>query len=380
MAPSLRWDIFCRVVDNFGDAGVCWRLARQLAHEHGLAVTLWIDDVATLASIASSISPSLDDQLAERVRVRRFSEAAGSCAPLADVVIEGFGCGLPDAYVATMLAASRPPVWIVLEYLSAEPWIEASHMLPSPHPRLPLKRWFWFPGFTERTGGLIRESDLMRLRDERTKTQPTAPLDPIVASPADRLEISLFCYSNPALAALLSAWADGPTRVNCTIAAGVAHSEIVRWTGSDAPDPGSALTRGQLTLHIEPLVDHQAFDRRLWRSDLNFVRGEDSFVRAQWAAKPLVWHVYPQAEDAHLVKMDAYLLRQETDLPETARMAQRAFWYAWNSGAARATTAAWPAFRDALPALRVNALAWARALSAQEDMTTRLVTFCENRL
>ena len=380
MAPSLRWDIFCRVVDNFGDAGVCWRLARQLAHEHGLAVTLWIDDVATLARIAFSISASIDDQLADRVRVRRISEAATRCAPLADVVIEGFGCGLPDPYVATMLAASRPPVWIVLEYLSAEPWIEASHMLPSPHPRLPLKRWFWFPGFTERTGGLIRESNLLRLRDEKTKTEHTAALDPIVASPADQLEISLFCYSNPALPALLSAWADGPARVNCIVPAGVAQSEIERWTGGVAPDAGSALTRGQLTIQIEPLVDQQAFDRRLWRSDLNFVRGEDSFVRAQWAARPLVWHVYPQTEDAHLVKMDAYLLRQETDLPETARTAQREFWYAWNSGAAGATAAAWPVFREALPALRVNALAWARALSEQEDMTTRLVTFCENRL
>ncbi|HET9045379.1 MAG TPA: elongation factor P maturation arginine rhamnosyltransferase EarP, partial [Casimicrobiaceae bacterium] len=38
-----RWDVFCKVVDNFGDAGVCWRLARQLVAEHDLAVTLWID-------------------------------------------------------------------------------------------------------------------------------------------------------------------------------------------------------------------------------------------------------------------------------------------------------------------------------------------------
>jgi hypothetical protein len=46
----LRFEIFCRVVDNFGDAGVCWRVARQLAREHGFAVRLWIDRVETLAA------------------------------------------------------------------------------------------------------------------------------------------------------------------------------------------------------------------------------------------------------------------------------------------------------------------------------------------
>ena len=27
----LLWDIFCQVIDNHGDVGVCWRLARELA-------------------------------------------------------------------------------------------------------------------------------------------------------------------------------------------------------------------------------------------------------------------------------------------------------------------------------------------------------------
>ena len=157
MAPSLRWDIFCRVVDNFGDAGVCWRLARQLAREHGLAVTLWIDDVASLARIVPALDADLDDQPASGVRVRRLTDPLPAGVEPADVVIDGFGGGLPDGYVAAMVEARRPPVWVVLEYLSAEPWIDASHALPSPHPQLPLTRWFWFPGFTPKTGGLLRE-------------------------------------------------------------------------------------------------------------------------------------------------------------------------------------------------------------------------------
>jgi uncharacterized repeat protein (TIGR03837 family) len=151
MTPSLRWDIFCRVVDNFGDGGVCWRLARQLAAEHGLAVTLWIDDVATLAHIEPSLDPRRDDQVARSVRVRSSSPAHEVPFQNPDVVIEAFGCGLPDAYREAMSREPRPPVWINLEYLSAEAWVESAHALPSPHPRLPLTCWFYFPGFTPNT-------------------------------------------------------------------------------------------------------------------------------------------------------------------------------------------------------------------------------------
>ena len=40
------WDIFCSVVDNFGDIGVCWRLARRLSAGLGQQVRLWVDDLA----------------------------------------------------------------------------------------------------------------------------------------------------------------------------------------------------------------------------------------------------------------------------------------------------------------------------------------------
>ena len=165
MPPSLRWDVFCRVVDNFGDGGVCWRLARQLAAEHGLAVTLWIDDVATLARIEPALDPQQDDQVARGVRVRRSSVAQPATFLDPDVVIEAFGCGLPDSYREAMAAETRPPVWINLEYLSAEGWIEAAHALPSPHPLLPLTCWFYFPGFTRGTGGLLREKGLRTTRN-----------------------------------------------------------------------------------------------------------------------------------------------------------------------------------------------------------------------
>jgi len=383
MAPSLRWDIFCRVVDNFGDAGVCWRLARQLAHEHGLAVTLWIDDLRSLARFVPELRTDLPEQAAAGVRVLWSTDQLPADLVLPDVVIEGFGCGLPDAYVTAMAEAPRPPVWVVLEYLSAEPWIDASHGLPSPHPRLPLTRWFWFPGFTPTTGGLLRETGLLTARDA-FRSDPTGPAGAWRAAgylpDPEALYVCLFCYANPALTALLDAWAEGDEPVACMVPEGVALSELDRWTGGALPPPGAAYTRGRLALAVAPFVDQPAFDRRLWAADLNFVRGEDSFVRAQWAAQPFVWHIYPQDDDAHLAKMDAFLTRFEGGLPEDLRIDQRTFWYAWNAGDPVTTADAWRGFRAALPAVKAATRAWSLALAHQADLATGLVKFCENRL
>jgi uncharacterized repeat protein (TIGR03837 family) len=383
LPPSLRWDVFCRVVDNFGDAGVCWRLARQLTQQHGIAVTLWIDDVGSLARFVPGLVADRVDQAASGVRVRSLTSLSPGELTLPDVVIEGFGCGLPDAYVAAMAERARPPVWVVLEYLSAEPWIDASHALPSRHPRLPLTRWFWFPGFTAKTGGVLREAGLLEARDafRADDTARERMWRAIGVAPApDALAVSLFCYANPALPALLDAWAEGDEPIACVVPDGVARSALDQWAGGAVPHPGSPLARGRLSLHVVPFVDQDAFDRRLWACDLNFVRGEDSFLRAQWAGQPYVWHIYPQEDDAHLTKMDAFLTRIENGLPDVVRLAQRTFWYAWNAGDPVTTSDAWSGYRAAMPAITVLARAWARALARQPELAGGLVKFCESRL
>ena len=383
MTPSLRWDLFCRVVDNYGDGGVCWRLARQLASEHGLVVTLWIDDVASLARIEPALDPRRDYQVARSVRVRTFTPSHPAQYLEPDVVIEGFGCGLPDDYRDAMAVAPRRPVWVNLEYLSAEGWVESAHALPSPHPRLPLNRWFYFPGFTTATGGLLREAGLEAAPSafRRDAAQRQALWHSLGVQPAEPgLTVSLFCYANAALPALLDVWAEGDEAIVCVVPEGVAQSELDRWTGGAIPHPGMPVVRGRLTLAVAKFVVQDAFDHRLWACDLNFVRGEDSLVRALWAMQPLVWQIYPQAEDVHLLKLDALLARCEADMDAGAARAQRAFWHAWNRGDPEATAAAWPAFREALPRLRVRGSEWAQALARQSDLAKGLVTFCETRL
>jgi uncharacterized repeat protein (TIGR03837 family) len=155
----MHWDVFCQVVDNHGDVGVCWRLARELA-ARGQQVRLWVDDARALAWMAP--------EGAAGVAVLPWAGAeagVGTRARVApgDVVVEAFGCTLPAAFVQRMASAELPPLWLNLEYLSAEAYVERSHQLPSPVLSglgQGLHKWFFYPGFTPATGGLLREADL----------------------------------------------------------------------------------------------------------------------------------------------------------------------------------------------------------------------------
>lgn len=365
-----RWDVFCRVVDNYGDAGVCWRLARQLAAGHGLDVTLWIDRIGTLACFEPAIDPQAATQRSHGIQLRLLDDAVQPKV-LPDVVVEAFGCGLPELYLEAMEASARPPLWFNLEYLSAEPWVDTAHGLASPLPRRALTRYFWFPGFTARTGGLIRESDLPAPRAHG------APLD---ETPAAALRVVLFCYPNPALPALFDIWAEGDEAIECVVPEGVAVAALDRWLQGNVPHANQSVTRGRLTLRIRPFSSQESFDELLATAGVNFVRGEDSFVRAQWVARPFVWQPYPQDEDAHALKLDAFLARFTADLAEPARGALIAFCRAFSAGDTVATALAWPAFRAQTAALAQHGWRWAGHLATLPDLASGLVTFARNKL
>jgi uncharacterized repeat protein (TIGR03837 family) len=373
-----RWDVFCKVVDNFGDAGVSWRLARQLAAEHALDVTLWLDQLPVLARLAPGVSPELPVQTADGVTIRKLEEPPAGFDP-ADVVIDAFGGGLPDRYVAAIAARAAPPCWFVLEYLSAEAWIEGSHGLASPHPQWPIARRFWFPGYTARTGGLLRERDLLARRDAfRAGPDALAALWSSLGVPApggDEIRVSLFCYACRALPDLLDAWGEGDVPIVCLVPEGVATGAIDAWAGGSVPHArGEPIVRGRLELHAIPFVDQDSYDRLLWACDINFVRGEDSFVRAQWAARPFAWHLYPQAEGAHFAKLDAFLDRYTAGLAGADASAACRWMRAWNGDEnAGPVAAAWLDFAAARPRLMLHGETWARTLAALPDLASTLV-------
>ncbi len=376
-----NWDIFCSVVDNFGDIGVCWRLARQLTADHGLHVRLWVDDLASFRRLCPEINPERSEQKQQGITIRQWTTPFVHDSQVADVVIEAFGCDLPDVYLAAMATRPSAPVWINLEYLSAEDWIGSCHGLASPHPRLPLRKYFFFPGFVSESGGLLREAGLMQQHLAwQAEAADNRRYFGLPAVQPDEILVSLFCYENSGLPALLQSWAAGGTPLRCLVPEGPALRQAAACLGHPALRPGELDQQGSLTLHALPFSSQQDYDRLLSLCDLNFVRGEDSFVRAQWARRPLIWQIYPQDQDAHLVKLGAFLDRYCVGLSQPAAAGCRDFWRDWNGASANAAAENWPAFRSVLPELSAHAAAWAEQLSAQTDLAGNLVRFCENLL
>ncbi len=316
MHTSHLWDIFCTVIDNHGDLGVSWRLARQL-RDAGQRVRLWVDEASALAWMAPTAAQ--EPNIAVNAWAQASDAATLAALPPADVWVEAFGCEMPQAFVTHFVAhaaahRSQQPAWINLEYLSAEAWVTRMHGLPSPVMSGPAKGWtkrFFYPGFMPGTGGLLREADLLQRQKTFDRTawrQRHAP----TLQPGGRL-ISLFCYEPAALPQLL---------LQLT---GTADHLLV--------PPGRPLAAVQQALATMPVhpdwtalpyTDQHGFDEMLRACDLNFVRGEDSLVRALWAGQPFVWQIYPQDDNAHHAKLQAFL--DWLQAPQSLRSAHRV----WN--------------------------------------------------
>lgn len=367
--------IFCKVVDNYGDIGICWRLARQLRGEHGLALTLWVDDLASFRRICPEVDPAAALQRVQGVTVRHWRGQDDDYLPadVADIVIEFFACDIPPKYIEAMAARTPKPVWLNLEGLTAEEWVEGCHKLPSMHPRLKLTKHFFFPGFTRNTGGLLREAGLERERLAFGAPQARAFLHGLGLADAeiDAFKVSLFCYPHAPVAALFDAWRTGGEPITCLVPEGVAAAAVEAFLGAPGV-AGASATRGALTLRVLSFVPQPDYDRLLWACDLNFVRGEDSWVRAQWAGKPFVWHIYPQDENLHHKKLRAFLGRYAAGLDSLEAISLH-----WNGAAGEDGDwpALWSALRHDSDRIAARSADWQAEMSKNGDLASNLVAF-----
>ncbi|WP_374586678.1 elongation factor P maturation arginine rhamnosyltransferase EarP [Pseudoduganella sp.] len=373
--PSLSLDLFCKVVDNFGDIGICWRLARQLEREHGIAVRLWVDDLHAFHRICPQVDRAAAQQVIDNVAVRHWAGQDGEYTPadVADIVIEFFACDIPPGYIAAMAQRPVKPVWLNLEGLSAEEWVEGCHSLPSKHPRLPLTKYFFFPGFTDKTGGLLCESGLEAERAAFAADPAAAPAFlaslGVSAAEAAALKVSLFCYPYAPVAELFAAWRDGGAPVTCLVPEGVAADAVAAFLGQPAV-PGAVHSAGALTVRVLPFVPQQDYDKLLWSCDLNFVRGEDSWVRAQWAGKSFIWHIYAQDENLHHKKLRAFLQRY------SGGEAFDAFSLCWNGARQGSWPELWQGLSAAMPEISAKSSQWQQKILANGDLATNLTKFC----
>ena len=347
----LQWDIFCRVIDNYGDIGVSWRLARDLA-ARGQSVRLWLDDASALQWMAPQGAPP-------GIQVLPWTQSADA-AEAGDVVIETFGCELPEPFVCRMAERSKPPLWINLEYLSAEAYVERCHGLSSPQfsgPGRGLSKQFFYPGFSNRTGGLLREPGLLAEQADFDAHAWLAALG-LQRRPNERI-VSLFAYANPALPELLAELARAPTLLLAS--PGAAQTQLL------ALQAQQSLPEANLRWHALPYLSQSDYDRLLWACDLNFVRGEDSFVRAQWASRPFVWQIYPQHDGAHGPKLEAFLDLHLADCDADLAQQTRLLWRGWNG------LQAWDSALPELGAAKAQALMWREHLTSQQDLSTQLL-------
>jgi len=376
MAFPTTLALFCKVVDNCGDIGICWRLARQLQHEHGIAVTLWVDDLVTFQRICPGLDANAASQSMEGVVVRHWTtqELRFTVADVADIVIEFFACDIPENHIAAMARREPRAVWFNLEGLTAEEWVEGCHRLPSRHPRLPLTKHFFFPGFTDKTGGLPCEAGLEARRRQFTGDGEAGAFLGALGLTAEEQQackVSLFCYPHASVAELFKAWRESSEAVICLVPEGVAGDAVEAFLGRPA-QAGAVATQGRLTVRVLPFLPQPDYDKLLWSCDVNFVRGEDSFVRAQWAERPFVWHIYPQEKNLHHVKLRAFIGRYAEDLDALA-----AFSLAWND--AQDGCADWPALWRSLQAERPQILAraevWRTKMQENGDLASNLLKF-----
>jgi uncharacterized repeat protein (TIGR03837 family) len=363
-----QWDIFCQVIDNFGDIGVSWRLASDLA-ARGQQVRLWTDDSSALAWMAPDGCVGIKVLpwflALDAIRAELHANPCGH-------LVETFGCDAAPSFLQACAeiaeSSGAQPVWVNLEYLSAEGYVERCHALPSPVQGGPAKGWrkhFFYPGFTPATGGLLRETDLLSrqigfdrkvwLKDQGVERE-------------DEVIVSLFCYEPPALVALLRQLSvqglqDRPVRLLVTAGR---STQAVRLAIQEI-NTNLSTDHRKLSITWLPLLTQRDFDHLLWSADLNFVRGEDSLVRALWAGKPLIWQIYPQDDGAQHDKLEAFL--NLLDAPPALRVLHQR----WNQDN---TTQCGP------QEIEINMSSWAQtlhkaraALLAQIDLTSALTEF-----
>lgn len=274
--------IFCQVIDNFGDIGVAYRLARQLNASGTYHISLWVNELSSLKRLESRVKDCDIPQQVEGIDVllwqSKFLQKKINDRP-PQVVIETFAC---FAEHKLEISFTDPPLHIILEYFSLESWTLACHLRPSlGYPR----KFFYFFGVLPESGGLLVEKDY-RIKEKIFKRRLTF-------SPIQK-RVFLFAYPSFAWEKWLSSWEQLHVNYELYIVKSQASQDL----------PKQRLATDNIKLL--DFTNQIKFDEQIWQADVAIVRGEDSFVRAQLAGVPFFWHCYPQKNHIHLAKVEAF--------------------------------------------------------------------------
>ena len=228
------------------------------------------------------------------------------------------------------------------------------------HPTLPVKKLWFFPGFTDRTGGLLIEDGL----DEARRAFDAAAWRRAHGARDGLRTLFFFAYPVNAIDRLAAGLRAAGEPLNLMLAPGEASDMLERALKGDA----------RFNVVRLPFVPQEKFDDILRAVDGAVIRGEDSFVRAQLAGTPLLWATYPTEDKAHEIKLDAWLARFREAWPADAAVPFETYEAAsrhWVDGTLEpAEVKAW---LDQLPVQKRAAEVWRESLLRRGDLARRIL-------
>lgn len=302
-------DIFCEIIDNYGDIGVVYRTAKELQKIFPESkIRVFLNRLDEFKKINSQVI-DLPSQNIDGIEYITFDYLRDNANKLltAQVIIEAFGCQIPEEYIE--IAYDNSELLINLEYLSAEDWIEDFHLQSSPLGRGKLKKVFFMPGFTEKSGGVIADSNylerIQRVLENKEFYEKKYLSD--IEDRENKIVGTLFSYEKnftPLLEDLKKLDKDV-----VILAMGEKTQDSLRkiLKNFSIEDFRNSLKYGKIEIRFLNFLNQEEYEELINIVDFNFVRGEDSFIRAVLTGKPYMWHIYCQEEYAHMDKIEGFL-------------------------------------------------------------------------
>ena len=329
--------ILCKVVDNFGDIGVVYRLARALSDlRPELELTLVVSNLDSFHKMASQIDPKktiqdfryknstwkiLDWNLETESGKRKTENEEQLLTPDCSVILECFQCGRPDWLENILFAPdfAQTVQIIQIDYLTAEDYADEFHLLKSGTRKTNIKKIFFMPGFTPKTGGLI-------INDQPVINSENPGFSSLTQQ---AFKIFFFAYEDDCTSVVngISAFQDKMREMNKEFSVTVYLAD-----GKSCVPFERSWKKINSPFKIEkiPFLQQEEFDYFIAQMDFLFVRGEDSLARAALTGLPYVWQAYKQDENYQLVKVNALLERMKESFGAQEFEPIQLFWQSYN--------------------------------------------------
>ncbi|WP_297431824.1 elongation factor P maturation arginine rhamnosyltransferase EarP [uncultured Cetobacterium sp.] len=309
-------DIFCEIIDNFGDIGVVYRLAKELKtfYNGNVKIRVILNRVNEFVNMNKKAKDTDYQEIDGIIYITNEYLAKNICTfSPANVIIEAFGCNILEEYLEK--AKLESSLLINLEYLSGEDWIEGIHLMESPLGAGKLKKFFFMPGFTEKSGGVIVDS-LFLNRKKSVLENKKFYLEKYIPEIDEKYFIgTIFSYEKNFLPLIDVLLKNG--KENCLLILGeksqMSINKIIENLNITCLSEG-IYKYENIIIKFMPFLEQEEYEELINLVDYNFVRGEDSFVRALLTGKPFVWHIYLQDEMAHMDKIDGFIKRYDETL------------------------------------------------------------------